>query len=94
MVEEVQASSELSKIAPLNGDFRRNYGILLGDQSDDYRQQARHFSSDGWLLHCAAALARLAGTSTNYRTRQAHLGAEAGSGKKQTGDGLFSIAAG
>ncbi|WP_426614772.1 hypothetical protein [Bradyrhizobium sp. McL0616] len=31
MAEEVQAStSELSKIARLNGDFRRNYGIFLG----------------------------------------------------------------
>jgi hypothetical protein len=30
MAEEVQASSELSKIAKLNGDFRRNYGTLLG----------------------------------------------------------------
>jgi hypothetical protein len=30
MAEEVAASSELSKIAKLNGDFRRNYGTLLG----------------------------------------------------------------
>lgn len=30
MAEEVQAPSELSKIAQLNGDFRRNYGLLLG----------------------------------------------------------------
>lgn len=30
MAEEVQASSELSKIAKLNGDFRKNYGALLG----------------------------------------------------------------
>ena len=30
MAEAVQASSELSKIAKLNGDFRRNYGTLLG----------------------------------------------------------------
>lgn len=30
MAEELQASSELSKIAKLNGDFRRNYGTLLG----------------------------------------------------------------
>ncbi|WP_426615777.1 hypothetical protein [Bradyrhizobium sp. McL0616] len=30
MAEEFQASSELSKIAKLNGDFRRNYGTLLG----------------------------------------------------------------
>lgn len=30
MTEELQASSELSKIAKLNGDFRRNYGTLLG----------------------------------------------------------------
>jgi len=30
MAEDVQASSELSKIAKLNGDFRRNYGLLLG----------------------------------------------------------------
>ncbi|MET4331632.1 hypothetical protein ABIB80_007492 [Bradyrhizobium sp. i1.15.2] len=30
MAVEGQASSELSKIAQLNGDFSRNYGILLG----------------------------------------------------------------
>lgn len=30
MTEEFQASPELSKIAKLNGDFRRNYGTLLG----------------------------------------------------------------
>lgn len=30
MAEDPQASSELSKIAKLNGDFRRNYGALLG----------------------------------------------------------------
>ncbi|WP_368507580.1 hypothetical protein [Bradyrhizobium lupini] len=30
MAEEGQASSELSKIAQLNGDFKRNYGVLLG----------------------------------------------------------------
>jgi hypothetical protein len=30
MAEEVQASSELSKIAKLNGEFRKNYGTLLG----------------------------------------------------------------
>jgi hypothetical protein len=30
MADEVAASSELSKIAKLNGDFRRNYGTLLG----------------------------------------------------------------
>jgi hypothetical protein len=30
MSEEVGTSSELSKIAKLNGDFRRNYGTLVG----------------------------------------------------------------
>lgn len=30
MAEEVEAPAELSKIAKLNGDFRRNYGTLLG----------------------------------------------------------------
>lgn len=29
MAEEFQAS-ELSKIAKLNGDFRRNYGVVIG----------------------------------------------------------------
>lgn len=28
--QEHETSSELSKIAKLNGDFRRNYGTLLG----------------------------------------------------------------
>ncbi|MGY4413201.1 hypothetical protein ACVWW4_004937 [Bradyrhizobium sp. LB7.1] len=30
MADEVETSSELSKIVKLNGDFRRNYGPLLG----------------------------------------------------------------
>jgi len=30
MADDVDVSSELSKIAKLNGDFRRNYGSLLG----------------------------------------------------------------
>jgi hypothetical protein len=30
MADEVEVSSELSKIAKLNGDFRKNYGTLLG----------------------------------------------------------------
>jgi hypothetical protein len=30
MPDEAEASSDLSKIAKLNGDFRRNYGALLG----------------------------------------------------------------
>ncbi len=30
MSDEAEASSDLSKIAKLNGDFRRNYGALLG----------------------------------------------------------------
>ncbi|GAA0003581.1 hypothetical protein BRDID11002_35820 [Bradyrhizobium diazoefficiens] len=30
MAAEVETSSELSKIAKLNGDFRKNYGTLLG----------------------------------------------------------------
>lgn len=30
MADEIETASELSKIAKLNGDFRRNYGTLLG----------------------------------------------------------------
>ena len=30
MAGEIEGSSDLSKIAKLNGDFRRNYGPLLG----------------------------------------------------------------
>lgn len=30
MADEVETSSDLSNIAKLNGDFRRNYGTLLG----------------------------------------------------------------
>ena len=30
MADEIEGSSDLSKIARLNGDFRRNYGPLLG----------------------------------------------------------------
>ena len=30
MADEAETSSELSKIAKLNGDFKRNYGTVLG----------------------------------------------------------------
>lgn len=30
MANQIEDASELSKIAKLNGDFRRNYGKLLG----------------------------------------------------------------
>ena len=30
MADEAETSCDLSKIAKLNGDFRRNYGTLLG----------------------------------------------------------------
>ena len=30
MTIETESTSELSKIARLNGDFRKNYGLLLG----------------------------------------------------------------
>lgn len=30
MADEIEASNDLYKIAKLNGDFRRNYGTLLG----------------------------------------------------------------
>lgn len=30
MANDVDTASELSKIAKLNGDFRRNYGTLIG----------------------------------------------------------------
>jgi hypothetical protein len=30
MANEVETSSDLSNIAKLNGDFRRNYGTVLG----------------------------------------------------------------
>ena len=30
MADKIDAASELSKIAKLNGDFRKNYGTLLG----------------------------------------------------------------
>ncbi|WLA68569.1 hypothetical protein [Bradyrhizobium diazoefficiens] len=30
MADQAEATSELAKIAKLNGEFRRNYGTLLG----------------------------------------------------------------
>lgn len=30
MADEVDTSSELSKLAKLNGDFRKNYGTFIG----------------------------------------------------------------
>lgn len=63
MAEESQASSELSKIARLNGDFKRNYGRLLG--AFLYLRSISAARGRSWLwgglvsLGCSAALAWL-----------------------------------
>lgn len=63
MAEEFQASSELSKIAKLNGDFRRNYGTLLG--AFLYLRSISAARGRSWFLTglasvaCSAALAWL-----------------------------------
>lgn len=57
-------SSELSKIAKLNGDFRRNYGTLLG--AFLYLRSISAARSRPWLwtglisLACTAAMSLLA----------------------------------
>jgi hypothetical protein len=63
MTEEIEASSDLSKIAKLNGDFRRNYGTLLG--AFLYLRSIKAASGRTWLwasllsVACSAALAWL-----------------------------------
>ena len=63
MAEESQASSELSKIARLNGEFRRNYGLLLG--AFLYLRSISAARSRSWFwagllsVACSAALAWL-----------------------------------
>ncbi|WP_182872485.1 hypothetical protein [Bradyrhizobium diazoefficiens] len=63
MADEVEVSSELFKIAKLNGDFRRNYGTLLG--AFLYLRSVSAVRSRSWLwaglasVACSAALAWL-----------------------------------
>lgn len=60
MSENSHACSELSRIAKLNGDFRRNYGALLG--AFLYLRSVSAACGRSWLwgglfsLACSAAL--------------------------------------
>ncbi|MGY4364289.1 hypothetical protein ACVW1A_000354 [Bradyrhizobium sp. LB1.3] len=55
-------------------------GLAISLRMARYYIAPRH--APAWLVH-----------RPDYRTRRAHFGAEAGSGNKQTGDGLFPLAA-
>ncbi|WP_441259440.1 hypothetical protein AB7008_20520 [Bradyrhizobium sp. 521_C7_N1_3] len=61
MADKIDAASELSKIAKLNGDFRKNYGTLLG--AFLYLRSISAARERSWLwgglfsLACSAALA-------------------------------------
>jgi hypothetical protein len=63
MPDEAESSSELSKIAKLNGDFRKNYGTLLG--AFLYLRSISAARGRSWLwgglfsFACSAALAWL-----------------------------------
>ena len=50
MADKIDAASELSKIAKLNGDFRKNYGTLLGAFLYLRQRRARAFSALGRLV--------------------------------------------
>lgn len=58
MADEVRMSSDLSNIAELNGNFRRNYGTLLGAIlylcSIRAARRASHWG--GWIAAVAAAI--------------------------------------
>lgn len=64
MAAEIEVSSELSKIAKLNGHFRRNYGTLLG--AFLYLRSISAVRGRSWIwgglvsLVCSAGLAWLA----------------------------------
>lgn len=63
MANDVDNSSELSKIAKLNGDFRRNYGPLIG--AILYLRTVNAARRSPWLwaglvsIACSAALSWL-----------------------------------
>ncbi|MCK1420269.1 hypothetical protein IVB15_07250 [Bradyrhizobium sp. 182] len=63
MADETGASSELSKIAKLNGDFKRNYGTVLGAFLYLRSISAARGRSIFWVgllsVACSAALAWL-----------------------------------
>ncbi|UPK26755.1 hypothetical protein [Bradyrhizobium sp. 195] len=60
MTDEYETSSELSKIAKLNGDFRRNYGALLGAflylRSINAARRRSWFFAGVISLACSAAM--------------------------------------
>lgn len=70
MADEVEIPSELSKIAKLNGDFRRNYGTLLGAFLYLHSINAARGRSWFWRglisLICSAALAWVARNGLNW----------------------------
>lgn len=63
MTDEVETTSDLSNIAKLNGDFRRNYGPLLG--AFLYLRSINAARGRSWILAavfsllCSSALAWL-----------------------------------
>ncbi|MET4456339.1 hypothetical protein [Bradyrhizobium sp. RT3b] len=59
MTTEVEASSELSKIAKLNGDFRRSYCKLLG--AFLYLRSIRAVRGRSWFWAGLASVASSAG---------------------------------
>lgn len=70
MADETEASSELSKIAKLNGDFRRNYRTLLGALLYLRSISAARGRSWVWVglvsLVCSAGLAWLTKNGLNW----------------------------
>lgn len=70
MADEVEVSCELSKIAKLNGDFRKNYGTLLG--AFLYLRSISAARGRSWIwsglisLACSAALAWLTKNGLNW----------------------------
>jgi hypothetical protein len=63
MSDEVERSCELSKIAKLNGDFRKNYGLIIGAflylRSIDAARGRSLFWASLISIACSAAVAWL-----------------------------------
>ncbi|MCA1430204.1 MULTISPECIES: hypothetical protein [Bradyrhizobium] len=61
MTDEHKPTSELSKIAKLNGDFRRNYGTILG--AFLYLRSINAASGRSWFWGGLLAVALTAGVT-------------------------------
>lgn len=81
MTDETEAFSELSNIAKINGDFWKNYGMILGAFATAVGPASRRLSRVGavlTLLRLPLSLPGTAGTGQHVRPESLRSSAQRG----------------